>query len=307
MSRTGHAHDHAHGHVRAPASYGFAFALATGLNVAFVVVEAVFGVLANSTALVADAGHNLSDVLGLVVAWGAAVLSRRAPSGRYTYGLRGSSILAALFNAVFLLVAVGAIAWEAVHRMLAPQPVAGITVMVVAGIGIAINGATAALFASGRSRDINIKGAFLHMAADAAVSAGVVIGGGMILLTGWLWIDPALSLAICLVIVGSTWSLLRDAVKMSLAAVPAGIDADAVRAFLAQRPGVAALHDLHIWPMSTTESALTCHLVMPGGHPGDGFLAETAQGLAHRFGIGHATLQIELGPAACALAPDHVV
>lgn len=307
MSRTGHAHDHAHGHVRAPASYGFAFALATGLNVAFVVVEAVFGVLANSTALVADAGHNLSDVLGLVVAWGAAVLSRRAPSGRYTYGLRGSSILAALFNAVFLLVAVGAIAWEAVHRMLAPQPVAGITVMVVAGIGIAINGATAALFASGRSRDINIKGAFLHMAADAAVSAGVVIGGGMILLTGWLWIDPALSLAICLVIVGSTWSLLRDAVKMSLAAVPAGIDADAVRAFLAQRPGVTALHDLHIWPMSTTESALTCHLVMPGGHPGDGFLAETAQGLAHRFGIGHATLQIELGPAACALAPDHVV
>lgn len=307
MSRTGHAHDHAHGHVHAPASYGFAFALATGLNVAFVVVEAVFGVLANSTALVADAGHNLSDVLGLVVAWGAAVLSRRAPSGRYTYGLRGSSILAALFNAVFLLVAVGAIAWEAVHRMLAPQPVAGITVMVVAGIGIAINGATAALFASGRSRDINIKGAFLHMAADAAVSAGVVIGGGMILLTGWLWIDPALSLAICLVIVGSTWSLLRDAVKMSLAAVPAGIDADAVRAFLAQRPGVAALHDLHIWPMSTTESALTCHLVMPGGHPGDGFLAETAQGLAHRFGIGHATLQIELGPAACALAPDHVV
>lgn len=307
MSRTGHAHDHAHGHVRAPASYGFAFALATGLNVAFVVVEAVFGVLANSTALIADAGHNLSDVLGLVVAWGAAVLSRRAPSGRYTYGLRGSSILAALFNAVFLLVAVGAIAWEAVHRMLAPQPVAGITVMVVAGIGIAINGATAALFASGRSRDINIKGAFLHMAADAAVSAGVVIGGGMILLTGWLWIDPALSLAICLVIVGSTWSLLRDAVKMSLAAVPAGIDADAVRAFLAQRPGVTALHDLHIWPMSTTESALTCHLVMPGGHPGDGFLAETAQGLAHRFGIGHATLQIELGPAACALAPDHVV
>ncbi|MCZ7658647.1 MAG: cation diffusion facilitator family transporter [Xanthobacteraceae bacterium] len=307
MSRTGHAHDHAHGHGRAPASYGFAFALATGLNVAFVVVEAVFGVLANSTALVADAGHNLSDVLGLVVAWGAAVLSRRAPSGRYTYGLRGSSILAALFNAVFLLVAVGAIAWEAVHRMLAPQPVAGITVMVVAGIGIAINGATAALFASGRSRDINIEGAFLHMAADAAVSAGVVIGGGMILLTGWLWIDPALSLAICLVIVGSTWSLLRDAVKMSLAAVPAGIDADAVRAFLAQRPGVAALHDLHIWPMSTTESALTCHLVMPGGHPGDGFLAETAQGLAHRFGIGHATLQIELGPAACALAPDHVV
>ncbi|PWB59385.1 MAG: cation transporter [Bradyrhizobiaceae bacterium] len=307
MSRTGHAHDHAHGHGRAPASYGFAFALATGLNVAFVVVEAVFGVLANSTALVADAGHNLSDVLGLVVAWGAAVLSRRAPSGRYTYGLRGSSILAALFNAVFLLVAVGAIAWEAVHRMLAPQPVAGITVMVVAGIGIAINGAAAALFASGRSRDINIEGAFLHMAADAAVSAGVVIGGGMILLTGWLWIDPALSLAICLVIVGSTWSLLRDAVKMSLAAVPAGIDADAVRAFLAQRPGVAALHDLHIWPMSTTESALTCHLVMPGGHPGDGFLAETAQGLAHRFGIGHATLQIELGPAACALAPDHVV
>lgn len=308
MSRTGHAHDHAHGHVHAPASYGFAFALATGLNVAFVVVEAVFGVLANSTALIADAGHNLSDVLGLVVAWGAAVLSRRAPSGRYTYGLRGSSILAALFNAVFLLVAVGAIAWEAVHRMLAPQPVAGITVMVVAAVGVAINGATAALFASGRSRDINIKGAFLHMAADAAVSAGVVIGGGMILLTGWLWIDPALSLAICLVIVGSTWSLLRDAVKMSLAAVPAGIDADAVRAFLAQRPGVTALHDLHIWPMSTTESALTCHLVMPGGHPGDAFLLETAEALAHRFGIGHATLQIELGPdTTCTLAPDDVV
>jgi cobalt-zinc-cadmium efflux system protein len=302
------SHDHAHGHLHAPASFGFAFALGTALNIGFVVVEAVFGVLSGSTALLADAGHNLSDVLGLLIAWGAAALSRRAPDGRYTYGLRGSSILAALFNAVFLLVAVGAIALEAAQRMFDPRPVGGATVMVVAAIGILVNGASALLFVSGRKHDINIQGAFLHMAADALVSAGVVIGGGVILLTGWLWVDPLVSLVICGVIVWSTWSLLRDAVRMSLAAVPPGIDAIAVRSFLAQRPGVAAVHDLHIWSMSTTETALTCHLVMPAGHPGDRFLRDTADALEHRFGICHATLQIELDAATvCALAPDTVV
>ena len=309
MAHDHSGHDHAHnGHAHAPASYGFAFALGAALNIGFVVVEAVYGVLSNSTALLADAGPNLSDVLGLLIAWGAATLSRRAPSGRYTYGLRGSSILAALFNAVFLLIAVGAIAFEAVQRMAAPQPVAGVTVMVVAAIGIAINGFTAWLFWSGRKHDINIQGAFLHMAADAAVSAGVVVSGALILFTGWLWVDPLVSLAICVVIVWSTWSLLRDSVRMSLAAVPPGIDPAEVRAFLASCAGVASLHDLHIWPMSTTEIALTCHLVMPAGHPGDGFLRDTCHALEHRFGIGHVTLQIELDPAtACKLAPDEVV
>jgi len=306
-SSNGHGHE-PHRHEHAPQSFGFAFALGTALNIAFVIVEAVFGFLGNSTALLADAGHNLSDVFGLLVAWGASVLSRRTPTTRYTYGLGSSSILAALFNAMFLLTAVGAIAWEAAQRLAHPVPVAGMTVVVVAAVGIAINGATAWLFASGRKGDINIRGAFLHMAADAAVSAGVVVAGAVMLLTGWDWVDPAVSLLVCAVIVWGTWSLLKDSVRMSLAAVPPNIDAAAVRSFLNELPGVTQLHDLHIWPMSTTETALTCHLVMPNGPPGDGFLMAAAHELKHRFSIGHVTIQIETSETtACALSPDEVV
>ncbi|GEP08870.1 cation diffusion facilitator family transporter [Methylobacterium gnaphalii] len=305
-NHAGHAHGPGHGH--APASFGRAFAIGIALNVGFVAVEATYGVLANSVALLADAGHNLSDVLGLVVAWIATVLAKRAPSPRYTYGMKGSSILAALFNAVFLLVAVGAIGWEAIQRFGEPAPVAGKTVMVVAAAGILVNGITAWLFASGAKGDINIRGAFLHMAADAAVSAGVVLAGLVILYTGWTWLDPVVSLGIVAVIVWGTWGLLRDSLAMSLAAVPRGIDPAAVRRHLEALPGVIALHDLHIWPMSTTDVCLTAHLVMTGGHPGDAFLMETAQVLRERFGIGHATLQVETGSgAACFLAPDHVV
>jgi cobalt-zinc-cadmium efflux system protein len=307
-----HVHEHAdhehHGRAHAPASFGTAFAVGIGLNLTFVVVEFGYGVLANSVALIADAGHNLSDVLGLVVAWIASVLTRRAPSSRYTYGLGGSSILAALFNAVLLLVAVGAIAWEAVLRLFQPEPVASGIVMIVAAVGIIVNGVTAALFASGRKGDLNIRGAFLHMLADAAVSAGVVVAGLVILYTGWLWLDPLASLVIVGVIVWTTWSLLRDSLAMSVDAVPASIDPHAVRSYLASCAGVAAVHDLHIWPLSTTESALTAHLVFPGGHPGDEFLAVAASELRQRFGIGHATLQIEISEqTACHLAPDHVV
>ncbi|MGU3536398.1 cation diffusion facilitator family transporter [Methylobacterium sp. A54F] len=304
-----HGHgSHGHGgHSHAPKSFGTAFAIGIGLNTAFVVLEAAYGYASNAMSLVADAGHNLSDVLGLVVAWVAAALVRRRASARYTYGLRGSSILAALFNAVFLLVATGAIVWEAILRLLYPEPVAGVTVMVVAGIGILVNGVTAWLFASGAEGDINIRGAFLHMAADTAVSAGVVAAGGLIWFTGLAWIDPLVSLLIAGLIVWATWGLLTESVAMALSAVPAGIEPGAVRAHLAGLPGVTDLHDLHIWPMSTTEVALTAHLVMAGGHPGNAFLVEAAETLRTRFGISHATLQVEdaAGPpcrlaAACA-------
>ncbi|PZA10841.1 cation transporter [Rhodopseudomonas palustris] len=313
------SHDHHHhhgpsathgpgGHSHAPKDFGRAFAIGIALNVVFVIAEAAFGYFSNSMALIADAGHNLSDVAGLVVAWIAAGLSKRPPSARYTYGLRGSSILAALFNAVFLLLAVGAIGWEAIVRLLAPEPVAGTTVMVVATIGIGINAATAWLFASGRHSDLNIRGAYLHMAADAAVSAAVVVAGVIILFTGWYWIDPTVSLLVAMVIVWGTWGLLRDSTALSLAAVPPGIDPAAVRAFLAKLPGVTQVHDLHIWGMSTTEVALTCHLVMPGGSPGDPFLVDLAHELQDDFGIAHTTVQIETDPnTVCALAPDHVV
>lgn len=302
-------HHHAgHAHAHAPAQFGAAFAIGTALNLGFVVIEAAYGVLGNSVALLADAGHNLGDVLGLIVAWAASVLVQRAPSARYTYGLRGSSILAALFNAVVLLLTVGAISWEAIQRFWRTEPVAGGTVMIVAAIGIVINGVTAWLFASGRDSDINLRAAFAHMAADAIVAAGVMVAGLVILLTGWLLLDPLASLAINAVIVWGTWGLLRDTVAMSLAAVPGRIDPAEVRAFLESRPGVAAIHDLHIWPMSTTETALTCHMVMPSGHPGDAFLRDLAAGLAARFKIGHPTLQVETDlDSACALASDDVV
>jgi cobalt-zinc-cadmium efflux system protein len=301
-------HSHGHGHVHAPASFGPAFAIGIGLNVAFVVIEAVYGFLSNSMALLADAGHNLSDVLGLAVAWLASELVKRTPTPRFSYGLRSSSILAALFNAVFLLITVGAISLEAIQRLGAPEPVAGRTVMIVAAIGIAINGVTAWLFASGGKTDINLRGAFLHMASDALVSAGVVLVGLLILLTGWLWLDPVVSLAINAVIVWGTWGLLRESLSMSMAAAPAHIDPDKVRAYLRERSGVSALHDLHIWPISTTEIALTCHLVMPAGHPGDSFLHDLSADLARAFKISHATFQIEIHPElACALAPEDVV
>ena len=305
--RDHHDHDGA-GHVHAPASFGKAFAIGVSLNTALVVAEAVYGYLGNSTALMADAGHNLSDVFGLLVAWGASVASKRPPSGRFTYGLRGSSILAALANAVFLLVATGAIGWESIQRFSSPEPIAGMTVMVVAALGIVVNGATALLFASGRKGDINIQGAFLHMAGDCAVSAGVVISAALIMWTGWLWLDPAMSLVICAVILVSTWGLLRGSVGMSLSAVPESVDLRAVRIFLSDRPGVTQIHDLHVWPISTTETAMTCHLVMPGGHPGDDFLMECCRMLKKSYKIGHATLQIEVSEDNdCSLAPDSVV
>ena len=303
-----HGHSHGAGHVHAPASFGSAFAIGIALNAGFVIVEVAYGVLGHSVALFADAGHNLGDVLGLLVAWVASVLVKRAPSARFTYGLRGSSILAALFNAIFLLLTIGGISWEAIQRLGRPEPVSGGTVMLVAAIGIAINGVCAWLFASGRKGDLNLRGAFAHMAADAVVSAGVVAAGLVILLTGWLWLDPLVSLAINAVIVWGTWGLLRDSVGMSLAAVPSEIDPAKVRRFLETRDGVASLHDLHIWPMSTTEIALTCHLVMPAGHPGDVFLHKIAEALAEGFKIGHPTLQVELDPhASCALASEDVV
>jgi cobalt-zinc-cadmium efflux system protein len=271
-------------------------------------IEGVYGLISGSMALLADAGHNLGDVLGLLTAWGASRLATRLPSDRFTYGLRSSSMLAALFNATALLIITGGIAGEALRRLFEPGVVVGPTVMVIAAIGIAINGATAAMFASGRKGDINIRGAFLHMLSDALVSAGVVAAGALIWATHWFWVDPVVSLMISGLIVWSTWSLLRESLNMVLQAVPGAIDPGRVRAALFALPGVAALHDLHIWPMSTTETALTAHLVMPGGHPGDGFLAEACKMLQEQHQICHATLQVETDETfACPLQPDHVV
>jgi len=301
-----HGHSHDHGHSHAPADFGRAFLIGTILNIGIVGLQAVYGVLAHSTALLADAGHNLSDVLSLIVAWGAASLARRSASARYTYGLKGSSILAALFNATFLLVVLGGLGWEAIRRFSQPESVDAMTVMVVAGIGIAGNGITAWLFARGREGDINIRGVYLHMLTDAAISLGVVVAGALVFLTGAQWIDPAVTLVIVAVIVYGTWDLLKDSVSMVLAAVPPGIRLEEVRSFLSGLPGVASLHDLHIWAMSTTETALTCHLVMPGGHPGDGFTANVCSELSHRFGIQHTTVQIETSEQVdCALADAH--
>jgi cobalt-zinc-cadmium efflux system protein len=302
---SGHAH---HPHGAAP-DYGRAFAIGIGLNLVYVAAEAGYGLAAGSLALLADAGHNLGDVLGLGLSWGAALLGRREPSSRYTYGFRSSSILAALANALILLVVTGGIAWEAVRRLGDPVPIEGGVVAAVAAVGIAVNGATALLFASGRGSDLNLRSAFMHMAADALVTAGVVVAGIAIALTGLLWLDPAVSLIVSAIIVYGTWDLMRQSLSLALAAVPQGVDAGAVRAHLLALPGVTALHDLHIWGMSTTETALTCHLVMPQGHPGDAALSQIAHELRHRFNIHHATLQIELGDSAeaCALTPEHVV
>ena len=296
-------------HLHADPNYGRAFAVGIALNLAYVGGEAVAGILSGSLALLADAGHNLGDVLGLSLAWGAALLSRRQPSGRFTYGLRSSSILAALGNAIILLVVTGGIAWEAIRRIAHPVPVASGIVIGVAVAGVLVNGVTALLFASRHPHDLNIKSVFVHMAADALVTAGVVAAGIAIWLTGRLWIDPAVSLVVSAVIVIGTWGLMKSAMGLALNAVPEGVDIAAVHEHLMAMPGVSALHDLHIWGMSTTETALTCHLLMPGGHPGDAVLNTVAQQLDQRFGIHHVTLQIELADSeeACALTPEHVV
>ncbi len=296
-----------HEHEHRTAHDGRAFAVGIVLNLGFVVVEFIYGQLAHSLALVADAGHNLSDVLALLLAWGAMVLARRRPTPGRTYGMRRSSILAALVNAVVLLVAVGAIAWEAVRRFGAPSPVAEKTVIWVAAIGIVINAGTALLFLSGRKGDLNIRGAFLHMAADAGVSLGVVLAGVAILATGWWWLDPVVSLVIVVVILISTWDLLRDSVNLALDAVPEGVDLHGVRQYLAGLPQVVDVHDLHIWGMSTTETALTAHLVMTEAGCDDAFLARIEGELHRLFGIEHTTIQIETGnpayPCRCRLAP----
>ncbi len=287
--------DHDHHHHHAPPDFNRAFFVGVVLNVAFVVVEVVFGLLSNSLALLTDAGHNLSDVLGLVLAWGAAVLAQKTPSLRRTYGYSRATILASLASGLLLLAAVGAIAWEAVGRLFVPVQSAGLTIMIVAAVGVIINTATALMFVRGKDHDLNIRGAFLHMAADAAVSLGVVISGALILWQGWAWVDPVISLVIAGVILWSTWGLLRDSLNLAVDAVPSGIDPEAVRAFLDAKPGVVGLHDLHIWAMSTTDSALTVHLVMAPLPDSDRFLNEIAAELKARFGIQHATIQLERG------------
>lgn len=299
----GHDHDHHHG----PANYNTAFAVGITLNILFVAIEVVFGLFAHSLALLADAGHNLSDVLGLVLAWGAIYLSSSPPTARRTYGLRRSSILAALANAIFLLVSVGAIAWEAIQRFSQPSPVSGKIVAWVAAAGIIVNGITALLFMSGRKRDVNIEGAFLHMAADAVISLGVLAAGVVILFTGWRWLDPVVSLAIVVVITWGTWGLLRKSVGLAMDAVPEHIDPIAVKDYLTRLPGVTTVHDLHIWGMSTTEAALTVHLVKPEVQNDDDLIARACDELHHKFAIEHTTIQIERSEHQCRLVPDEVV
>jgi cobalt-zinc-cadmium efflux system protein len=312
MQHHGHSHSHhGHGHAHgAPARADLAFALAALLNFGFVIAEAGFGLAANSNALLADAMHNFGDVLGLLLAWAASSLGRLSPTRRRTYGLGRSSILASLINAMLLLVGVGAIAVEAIRRLmgsLEAAPVGSITVMAVAGAGIVINGATALLFRSGRHGDLNARAAFLHLAADAATSAGVVASGLVIWFTGWQWLDPATSLVIVALILMSTWGLLRESANLVMDTVPAQVDRDAIEDYLRELPGVTAVHDLHIWGLSTTDIALTAHLVRPGKGTDDALLMETSDHLRRRFGIGHSTFQIEEGDEACALEPDHVV
>ena len=300
---------HHHHHAHELHQYGRAFAWGMILNLAYVAGEAGFGVVSGSLALLADAGHNMGDVLGLSLAWGAAILGRSRPSGRYTYGLRSSSILAALVNALILLLITGGIAWQSVLRLQHPAAVDSRVMIWVAAVGIAVNGGTALMFASGHPRDLNLRAIFAHMAADTLVTAGVVAAGIAIALSGWLWLDPAVSLVVSAVIVVGTWGVVKSTLGLALDAVPESIDAEAVRAHLLALPGVAALHDLHIWGISTTETALTCHLVMPGGHPGDAVLSRAAHELQHRFGIAHTTIQIEVADTdeVCALTPEHVV
>ncbi|MFM0072437.1 cation diffusion facilitator family transporter [Paraburkholderia sediminicola] len=302
---SGHSHSgHSHAHAPSP-GHGRAFALAVGLNVAIVVVQAVYGVIAHSTALLADAGHNLSDVLGLLLAWGATWLAARRPSARYTFGYGSSSILASLANAGLLLFACGVIVAEAIGRLMNPAPVAGLVVFVVATIGVVVNGFSAWLFMRGQKEDLNIRGAFLHMAADAAISAAVAISGLVILYTNWTWLDPVMSLLVVAVVVVGTWGLLRDSVRMALDAVPPGVSLQDIRDYLAGQPGVTDVHDLHVWALSTTGNALSAHLVMPAGHPGDESIDAIVVTLRERFSMQHATLQVDLGTTEHRCAMDH--
>src|SRR5882762_4749187 len=300
-----HDHSHAHGHAghsHAPDNFGFAFAVGVALNTVFIAAELIFGYAANSLALISDAVHNFSDVIALLLAWGAAELARKRPTQQHTYGYRRASILAALVNAGLLLIAVGGIAVEAINRIQEPAAVSGRTVVLVATLGIVVNGGTALLFMRGRHGDLNIRGAYLHMAADAGVSFGVVVAALVIMLTGWLWIDPAISLVIAAVVLASGWGLMRDSVNLALDAVPKGIELAQVRDYLAALDGVSEVHDLHIWAMSTNETALTVHLVRPGGS-NDAFLHHICEEISHRFNIHHATLQIEVNGEVCKLAP----
>ena len=300
-------HDHSHDH--APKDFGRAFLFGVLLNTAFVITEVIYGISANSISLIADAGHNLSDVLGLLLAWGASVLVKKLPTNRFTYGLRSTSILAALANAVLLLVVTGGIAWEAITRFQNPAAVEGATVIAVAAIGVAINLATALLFMAGRKDDLNIRGAFLHMAGDAAISLGVVVAGFGIIYTGWQWLDPLVSLMIAILVIAGTWGLLREAINLALHAVPDGVDCDKVKQYLESLDGVTEVHDLHIWGMSTTDSALTVHLVMPAGYPGDRFRNRIYRQLHQQFKIDHPTIQFETADPLepCKLAPNEVV
>jgi len=297
-----HGHSHGLGHSHAPTNFGRAFALTTGLNLALVVVQVVYGLIADSMALLADAGHNFGDAIGLILAWIAYTLGRVRATERFTYGFRSASILSAFANAVLLLVATGAIVWEAVRRFSEPPEVAGVTVMIVAGAGIVINGLSAWILMAGQKDDLNIRGAYLHLVADAAVSVGVVIGGAVIVATGWNWVDPAVSLVIAVVIVWGTWGLLRESFELSMQAVPKGIVLGDVRAYLEALPGIGGVHHLHVWAMSTTENALTVHLVFPAGHPGDAFLSRVTDELSRKFQIHHPTIQIEVADGtACAI------
>lgn len=305
-----HAHGHAHhpqpaapGHTPAPEDFSRAFLAGILLNTGFVAIEAWYGWQINSLALLADAAHNLSDVAGLLLAWVAGLAARLRPDSRHTYGWQRASILAAFTNAVLLLVAMGSLGWEALQRLDTPEPTQGWTIIAVAAVGIVVNTVTALLFLRGGEHDLNVRGAFLHMAADALVSLGVVVAGALYLWRGWAWLDPVVSLVIVVVIVAGTWRLLRQSLHLLFDGVPEHIDLPAVQAWLAARPGVARVDDLHVWAMSTTRVALTAHLVMPGGAPGDDFLRETGEGLRERFGIGHATLQTVTAPV---LTPCHV-
>lgn len=298
----GHHHTDHHGHGPRVTGSNRAFGLAVALNLGFVAIEVAAGLWSGSVALIADAGHNLSDVLALLLAWGASVLAARPAIAGFTYGFKSSSILAAIANAALLWVALGAILIETIRRFFDPQPVQGGMMIAVAATGIGINALSAALFAAGSKQDLNLRAAFIHLVADAAVSAGVVVAGIIILLTGEQWIDPLTSLLITAAIAWGSWGLLKEALRMGLLAVPRGIDPVEVHAWLSARPGVSTVHDLHIWPMSTTETALTAHIEMPSGHPGDPVLHALAEELASRFGIDHSTIQIEIGTIPCRLA-----
>jgi cobalt-zinc-cadmium efflux system protein len=303
------AHDHAHHHDTAPGDTGRAFGIGIVLNAAIVVVQVVYGLTSHSLALLADAGHNLGDVLGLMLAGGAAMLARRPPTRRRTYGFGRLTLLSTLANAVLLLVATGGIAWESIRRLQAPQPVAATTVVVVATVAAIVNTVSALLFLRERHRDLNVRAAFMHLAADAGIAAGVVVAGLVVMQTGWLWVDPVASLIVGLLILVSTWSLLRHSTDLVLDAVPRGVDAEAVRSYLLSLPRVLEVHDLHIWAMSTTETALTAHLVMPANATEPHFLGHVCKELLSRFGIPHATLQVdpEDAPETCVLSSEETV